>query len=118
MKIGYACVNTREQHPNLQADALKRAGCERIFQDGASGAKAARPMLNERLGQLRAGDLIVIWELDRMDRPLEHLVELVGDLLTRKIGLLSLDGPVDTTSAQGRLVFNNFTSLVQFERTS
>lgn len=116
MKIGYARVSTRDQHLDLQIDALKRAGCERIYQDVASGAKTARPALDELLGQLRAGDLVVIWKLDRMGRSLKHLVELVRDLLARKVGLLSLNDPVDTTSAQGRLVFNIFASLAEFER--
>lgn len=116
MKIGYARVSTRDQHLDLQLDALKRAGCERIYQDVAGGAKTARPALDELLGQLRVGDVVVIWKLDRMGRSLKHLVELVGDLLTRKVGLLSLNDPVDTTSAQGRLVFNIFASLAEFER--
>ncbi len=66
MKLGYARVSTREQHLDLQLDALNRAGCERIYQDVASGAKTARPALDELLGQLRAGDVTVIWKLDRI----------------------------------------------------
>ena len=116
MKIGYARVSTRDQHLDLQLDALKRAGCERIYQDVAGGSKTARPALDEMLAQLRAGDVIVIWKLDRLGRSLKHLVELVGELLVRKVGLLSLNDPVDTTSAQGRLVFNIFASLAEFER--
>ena len=116
MKIGYARVSTRDQKLDLQIDALKRAGCERIFQDVASGSKTARPALDELLGQLRAGDVLVIWKLDRMGRSLRHLVDLVGDLVARDIGLLSLNDPIDTTSAQGRLVFNLFASLAEFER--
>lgn len=116
MKIGYARVSTRDQKPDLQLDALKAAGCERVYQDVASGAKTARPALDELLGQLRAGDVLVIWKLDRMGRSLKHLVELVGHLMERKVGLLSLNDPIDTTSAQGRLVFNLFASLAEFER--
>lgn len=116
MKIGYARVSTRDQNLALQVDALKAAGCERIYQDVASGAKTARPALDELLGQLRAGDVLVIWKLDRMGRSLKHLVDLVGDLMERKVGLLSLNDPIDTTSAQGRLVFNLFASLAEFER--
>ncbi|PRD63849.1 recombinase family protein [Malikia granosa] len=116
MKIGYARVSTRDQKPDLQLDALKAAGCERVYQDVASGAKTARPALDELLGQLRAGDVVVIWKLDRMGRSLKHLVELVGRLMERKVGLLSLNDPIDTTSAQGRLVFNLFASLAEFER--
>jgi DNA invertase Pin-like site-specific DNA recombinase len=116
MKVGYARVSTRDQNLDLQIDALKRAGCERIYRDVASGSKTARPALDELLGQLRTGDVLVIWKLDRMGRSLAHLVELVGDLARRKVGLLSLNDPVDTTSAQGRLVFNLFASLAEFER--
>ena len=116
MKIGYARVSTRDQKSDLQVDALKAAGCERVYQDVASGAKTARPALDELLGQLRAGDVLVIWKLDRMGRSLKHLVELVGSLMERKVGLLSLNDPIDTTSAQGRLVFNLFASLAEFER--
>ena len=116
MKIGYARVSTRDQNLDLQVDALKSAGCERIYQDVAGGAKTARPALDDMLGQLRAGDVLVIWKLDRMGRSLKHLVELVGDLLKRKIGLLSLNDPINTTSAQGRLVFNLFASLAELER--
>jgi len=116
MKIGYARVSTRDQKLDLQIDALKRAGCERIFQDVASGSKTARPALDDLLRQLRAGDVLVIWKLDRMGRSLRHLVELVGDLMARDIGLLSLNDPINTTSAQGRLVFNLFASLAEFER--
>lgn len=116
MKIGYARVSTRDQKPDLQLDALKAAGCERVYQDVASGAKTARPALDELLGQLRAGDVLVIWKLDRMGRSLKHLVELVGNLMERKVGLLSLNDPIDTTSAQGRFVFNLFATLAEFER--
>jgi DNA invertase Pin-like site-specific DNA recombinase len=116
MKLGYARVSTRDQNLDLQVDALKRAGCERIYQDIASGAKTARPALDEMLSQLRASDVLVIWKLDRMGRSLAHLVELVGDLVKRKVGLVSLNDPIDTTTAQGRLVFNLFASLAEFER--
>lgn len=116
MKVGYARVSTRDQNPDMQVDALNAAGCERIYQDVASGAKTARPAFDELLGQLRAGGVLVVWKLDRMGRSLKHLVELVGSLMERKVGLLSLNDPVDTTNAQGRLVFNLFASLAEFER--
>ena len=116
MKIGYARVSTRDQNLDLQLDALRKAGCERIYQDIASGSRSARPALDEMLGQLRPNDVLVIWKLDRMGRSLPHLVELVGDLVNRKVGLLSLNDPIDTTHAQGRFVFNLFASLAQFER--
>lgn len=116
MKIGYARVSTRDQKADLQVDALKQAGCERIYQDIASGAKSARPELDKLLANVRAGDAVVIWKLDRLGRSLKHLVELVGELAGRKVGLQSLNDPIDTTHAQGRLVFNLFASLAEFER--
>lgn len=82
----------------------------------ASGAKSARPALDELLGHLRKGDVVVIRKLDRIGRSLRHLVELVGGLFERKVGLVSLNDPIDTTSAQGRFVFNLFASLAEFER--
>jgi len=90
MIIGYARVSTRDQHLDLQADSLKHAACKRIYQDVASGAKTVRPALDKLLDQLRAGDVLVIWKLDRMGRSLKHLVELLGNLMARKVGLLGL----------------------------
>lgn len=116
MKIGYARISTRDQSPNLQIDALKKAGCERIYQDIASGAKSSRPELDNLLVNIRTGDIIVFWKLDRLGRSLRHLIELVGNLGARGVGLQSLNDPIDTTNAQGRLVFNLFASLAEFER--
>lgn len=116
MKIGYARVSTRDQKDDIQVDALKKAGCERIYLDIASGAKSVRPELDKLLANARAGDAVVIWKLDRLGRSLKHLVELVGELAMRKVGLQSLNDPIDTAHAQGRLVFNLFASLAEFER--
>jgi len=116
MKIGYARVSTKEQNLGLQLDALTKAGCEKIYQDVASGARSDRPALNEMLENLRADDVLVIWKLDRLGRSLNHLVLLVNDLIAKKIGLHSLNDPVDTTTPQGRLSFNIFASLAEFER--
>ncbi|WP_251029677.1 recombinase family protein [Pseudomonas fluorescens] len=96
--------------------ALKKAGCERIYQDVASGSKSASPELDKLLAHVRAGDAVVIWKLDRLGRSLKHLVELVGELAARNVGLQSLNDPIDTTHAQGRFVFNLFASLAEFER--
>lgn len=116
MKIGYARVSTRDQNADMQMDALKRAGCEKIYTDIASGAKASRPSLDDMLRNARDGDVIVVWKLDRLGRSLAHLVWLVGELSGRGIGLKSLNDPVDTSTSQGRLVFNIFASLAEFER--
>lgn len=116
MKIGYARVSTRDQHLELQIDALTKAGCDKIYRDIASGARAERPALNEMIRNLRPGDVLVIWKLDRLGRSLNHLIGLVNDLMEKKIGLQSLHDPIDTTTPQGRLSFNLFASLAEFER--
>ena len=115
-KVGYARVSTAQQSPQLQIDALQSAGCQQIYQEIASGAKAQRPQLEEMLAQLRSGDVLVVWKLDRLGRSLTHLVQLVNQLLEQDVGLQSLNDPIDTTSAQGRLMFNIFASLAEFER--
>ena len=116
MKIGYARVSTAEQSLNLQIDALKRVGCEKIYREVAGGAKSARPQLDAMLEVLRPDDVVVIWKLDRLGRSLAHLVSLVGRLMDDGVGLVSLNDPVDTTTPHGRLIFNIFASLAEFER--
>jgi DNA invertase Pin-like site-specific DNA recombinase len=116
MNIGYARVSTREQNTALQLDALKAAGCTKVLTEVASGAATDRPILAHLLDDARPGDVIVIWKLDRLGRSLKHLIDVVGTLLERDVGLKSLNDPVDTTTAQGRLVFNLFASLAEFER--
>ncbi len=116
MKVGYARVSTNNQNLELQIDALEKAGCEKIYRDIASGARTERPSLNEMVNNLRPGDVLVIWKLDRLGRSLNHLIGLVNDLIEKKIGLQSLNDPIDTTTAQGRLSFNLFASLAEFER--
>jgi DNA invertase Pin-like site-specific DNA recombinase len=116
MKIGYARISTRDQSVDLQHDALRKAGCKRLYTDVASGAKTARPALDDMLANTREGDVIVIWKLDRLGRSLAHLIELVAELSARGIGVKSLNDPINTTTAQGRLIFNIFGSLAEFER--
>lgn len=116
MKLGYARVSTQDQNLALQLDALKTAGCEKVYQEKVSGATVERPQLSKLLEMIREGDTLVIWKLDRLGRSLAHLIKLVADLEQRQVGLLSLNDPVDTTTAQGRLVFRIFASLAEFER--
>ena len=116
MKFGYARVSTSDQNPDLQIDQLREAGCDEILQETASGARAARPVLDALLQKVRLGDTVIIWKLDRLGRSLKHLVELVNTLMECQVGLVSLHDPIDTTTAQGRLVFNIFASLAEFER--
>ena len=117
MNIGYARVSTNDQNLSLQEDALREAGCERIFYDKVTGAKAERPGLQDALDYLREGeDVLVVWRLDRLGRSLKDLIELVNQLEQRKIGFKSLQDPVDTTSPGGMLVFHIFGALAEFER--
>ncbi len=116
MKIGYARVSTKDQNVDLQLDALQKAGCGKIFQEVVSGARAERPVLKQLLDTLRPGDVLVIWKLDRLGRSLKHLVELINNLREQDIGLQSLNDPIDTATPQGRLSFNLFASLAEFER--
>jgi DNA invertase Pin-like site-specific DNA recombinase len=116
MKIGYARVSTKDQTVALQVDALKKAGCTKVHTEVMSGSRSDRPVLAKLLENLRAGDVLVIWKLDRLGRSLQHLVDLVNDLMARKVGLKSLNDPIDTTTSHGRLTFNLFASLAEFER--
>ena len=114
--IGYARVSTAEQDTALQTDALHKAGCERIFDDTVSGAKADRLGLTAALEFLRDGDVLVVWRLDRLGRSLPHLIEVVSTLKARGVGFQSLTENIDTTTPGGRLIFHVFGALGQFER--
>src|SRR5215211_2075095 len=116
MYIGYARVSTEEQNLDLQRDALEKAGCEQIFTDQVSGTKTERKGLTEALSHLRAGDILVVWRLDRLGRSLRHLIDTVTDLQERGIGFKSLTENIDTTTSGGKLVFHIFGALAEFER--
>src|SRR6266516_3268266 len=116
MLIGYARVSTHDQTLALQQDALKQAGCERLFTDTASGAKADRPGLEEALSHIRSGDTLVVWKLDRLGRSLPHLIEAITRLQERGIGFKSLTEQIDTTTSGGKLIFHVFGALAEFER--
>ena len=116
MNIGYARVSTRDQTVALQVDALKAVGCGKVYTEVISGAATERPILAKLLDEVRPGDIVVVWKLDRLGRSLKHLVETVNLLLQQDVGIKSLNDPIDTTTPQGRLVFNLFASLAEFER--
>lgn len=116
MIIGYARVSTLEQNERLQTDALDRAGCERLFTDHASGARAHRPELDHLLDTIREGDTLVVWKLDRLGRSVRNLVDLMNLLQCRGVGFRSLTENMDTTTPGGVLVFNVFAAMAQFER--
>jgi len=114
--LGYARVSTTEQNLDLQVDELTAAGCWRVWTDLASGALDRRPQLDAVLAQLRPGDTLVVWRLDRLGRSLRHLIDVVTALEERGVGFRSLRENIDTTTAGGRLVFHLFGALAQFER--
>jgi transposase len=114
--LGYARVSTTDQQPHLQVDALEHAGCYRVFTEMASGARADRPVLEQVLDQLRPGDTLVVWKLDRLGRSLRHLVDTVTGLAECGIGFRSLQESIDTTTPGGKLVFHVFAALAEFER--
>ena len=117
MLIGYARVSTQDQNPDLQMDALKKAGCEKVFVEQRSGAARNRPALIEALNFMREGDTLVVWKLDRLARSLKQLLETVEDLEQRGVGFQSLTEQMDTTTAGGKLVFQIFGALAEFERS-
>ena len=94
----------------------KKLAAPKVYTEVMSGAHPERPVLSNLLANLRTGDVLVIWKLDRLGRSLKHLIEVVNELMTRKIGFKSLNDPIDTTSLQGRLIFNLFAPLAEFER--
>ena len=116
MLIGYARVSTLDQDTALQTDALRAAGCERIFEEKASGAKEDRPELTRALDMMRKGDVLVVWKLDRLARSLKQLVLVLDDLSQRGIGFRCLAPAIDTTTPEGRLLYSITGAFAEFER--
>jgi DNA invertase Pin-like site-specific DNA recombinase len=116
MLIGYARVSTSDQTLDLQKDALEKAGCDKIFTDTASGAKAERIGLDQAISYVRKGDTLVVWRLDRLGRSLPHLIETITGLNNRQIGFKSITESIDTTTSGGKLIFHIFGALAEFER--
>ncbi len=116
MKIGYARVSTEDQKLTLQTDALRRAGCERIFKEKKSGVQPRRPALQRALKALGRGDVLVVWKLDRLGRSLQHLIGILGELEQRGVGFCSISDQIDTTTPAGKLVFHITGAVAEFER--
>jgi len=115
--IGYARVSTAEQNTNLQRDALKAAGCVKLFVDeDASGARRDRPALTKALGYLRPGDTLVVWKLDRLARSLQDLLDIAEELRERGIGFESLTEKLDTASPYGEFIFHVIAAIAHMER--
>ena len=116
MIIGYARVSTEDQNLDLQLDALKEAGCKKIFQDKISGVKEDRNGLLQVLEIVRPGDTLVVWKLDRLGRSLQHLISVVDELKEKDVYFKSLKENLDTSSSTGKLIFHIFGALAEFER--
>lgn len=116
MKIGYARVSTVEQNLNLQIDALKNAGCEKIFEEKISGASKSRPELDRMIDQFRKGDELYVWRLDRLGRNLKHIIDLVLELNDKGVIVKGLTDGVDTSTINGILLLNIMASFAEYER--
>lgn len=117
MKYGYARVSTDDQKADLQIAALKKAGCRHIFTDqGVSGTASKRPELTRCLESLRAGDVLIVWKLDRLGRSVKQLVDLVGELHKQGVQFRSLTDSIDTGTPSGRFFFHVMASLAEMER--
>ena len=116
MLIGYERVSSDDQCLDLQRDALNKAGCDRVFSEKISAAKADRPELIAAIAYLRSGDTLVVWRLDRLGRSLKDLLTIVEGLNARGIQFKSLTENIDTTSSGGKLIFSIFGAIAEFER--
>lgn len=116
MQIGYARVSTRDQNLSAQLDALTQAGCIRVYEEKASGARSDRPVLAEVMRTLRDGDTLVVFKLDRVARSLPHLLETMDTLNQTGVGFRSLTEDINTTTPGGRLVFHVMAAISEFER--
>lgn len=116
VRIGYARVSTREQDTQAQTGALEGAGCERIFHETASGGRWARPELQRLLGQLRRGDAVVVWKLDRLSRSLKDLLLTLEQIELAGAQFQSLTEAIDTATPAGRMMMQIVGSFAEFER--
>jgi DNA invertase Pin-like site-specific DNA recombinase len=117
VNIGYARVSTEEQNLDRQIDILKQAGCDRIYEEKVSGIKKERTELNKILDQIRTGDVIIIADLTRLSRSVKDLFSIVEQIEEKGANIKSVkESWVDTTTAQGKLMFTIFAGISQFER--
>jgi DNA invertase Pin-like site-specific DNA recombinase len=115
MIIGYARVSTQDQNLDLQTDELTKLGCQKIYQEKVSSGKE-RPQLIKMIENLREGDSVMVWKLDRLARSLKELINLVEIFRVKKVNFTSIKDSIDTSTVQGRILLNIFGSLAEFER--
>ncbi len=116
MNIGYARVSTEDQELGSQVAELERAGCEVIYKDVVSGAKASRPELDKALGEIKEGDTFTVWKLDRLGRSVLHVTGLIEDFRKRGINFRSITEQINTKDALGVFIFHIFAVMAEFER--
>lgn len=116
MLIGYARVSTDDQNLDLQLDALKATGCERLFTDKVTGAAATKEGLSEAISYMRKGDTLVVWKLDRLGRTVKGLVELVEGLQAQGMQFKSVTDAIDTSTTAGKFFFHVMAALAEMER--
>lgn len=116
MRVGYARVSRDEQNLDLQIDALKAAGCDKIYTDKVGGTATERAGLDDLLSYIRPDDVLVVWRLDRLGRTLKKLILMIEELSSHNIAFMSLRESIDTTTSGGRLIFHVFGALAEFER--
>ncbi len=116
MIFGYARVSTKDQNLDSQLDALKKAGCEKIFMEKESGAKDDRPERQRMLDQLRAGDTVIVYKLDRFSRSMIDLIQKAEELRQRDIAFVSLTDGIATNTPTGKMQFNVFAAFAEFQR--
>jgi len=116
MLLGYARVSTDQQDHALQLDALRAAGCDKVFVETGSGIRTDRPELAKALEQVRQDDVLVVWRLDRLARSLRHLIDIADELNRRGVALKSITENIDTTTPSGRFMFNILGALSSMER--
>lgn len=115
--IGYARVSTKDQKLRMQMDALNAVNCDRVFKDhGVSGTKASRPGLDEMLAELKAGDTVIVFKLDRLGRSVLHLSDLLVRFRNQEIGFVSIAEGINTTTPGGKLVYHLFSAFAEFQR--
>ena len=115
--IGYARVSKGDEQSNAaQAAALKKAGCRRVFEEAASGGRWDRPILHDMLRQLREGDVVVVWKLDRLSRSLKDILHIMEKIAEAGAGFRSLTESIDTTTPAGRMMMQMVGSFAEFER--